>query len=73
MLSYLFMCNVDYIQLSKTLLLLQTNGNALVVRFLMKDLRKGVQHAGFAKVFFNFQIVCRIKNHYIGIRFKGKK
>ena len=48
------MCDVDYIQFSKTLLLLQTNGNVLVVRFLMKDLRKGVQHAGFAKVFFQF-------------------
>ena len=67
------MYEVDYIQFSKTLLLLQTNGNALVVHFLMKDLKKGVQHAGFAKVFFNFQIVCRIKNHYIGIRFKRKK
>ena len=73
MLSYLFMYDVDYIQFSKTLLLLQTNWNALVVRFLMKDLRKGVQHAGFAMVFFNFQIVCRIKNLYIGILFKRKK
>ena len=48
------MYEVDYIQFSKTLLLLQINGNALVVRFLMKDLKKGVQHAGFAKVFFQF-------------------
>ena len=54
MLSYLFMYEVDYIQFSKTLLLLQTNGNALVVHFLMKDLKKGVQHAGFAKVCFQF-------------------
>ena len=48
------MCEVDYIQFSKTLLLFQINGNALVVRFLMKDLKKGVQHAGFEKVFFQF-------------------
>ena len=53
MLSYLFMCNVDYIQLSKTLLLLQTNWNALVVRFLMKDLRKGVA-CRFRKGIFKF-------------------
>ena len=48
------MCEVDYIQFSKTLLLFQMNGNTLVVRFLMKEVKKGVQHAGFAKVFFQF-------------------
>ena len=48
------MCEVDYIQFSKTLLLFQMNGNALAVRFLMKEVKKGVQHAGFAKVFFQF-------------------